>query len=115
MTNMNIRAVSKFFFMSLSIVSANQTYSQTISLEQIMADPDWIGRSPQRPYWSDDSRSVYFSQKRQGAEQLDLYRLRRDGDGLEKIAPQQQGSADVDGGSLSPHRRMKVYERAGAI
>ena len=80
-----------------------------------MADPDWIGRSPQRPYWSDDSRSVYFSQKRQGAEQLDLYRLRRDGDGLEKIAPQQHGSADVAGGSLSPNRRMKVYERAGDI
>ena len=80
-----------------------------------MADPDWIGRSPQRPYWSDDSRSVYFSQKRQGSEQLDLYRLRRDGDGLEKIAPQQYGDADVAGGALSPNRRMKVYERAGDI
>src|SRR5512135_2363916 len=35
-----------------------------ITLERIMADPDWIGNSPEDPYWSDDGSAVYFFKKR---------------------------------------------------
>jgi len=45
-----------------------------ITLEQIMADPDWMGRSPQRWYWGDDSNSIFYQQKRQGSPLRDLYR-----------------------------------------
>ncbi|RUO38270.1 S9 family peptidase [Aliidiomarina shirensis] len=44
------------------------------SMTQIMADPDWIGRSPEGAYWSWDSRSVLFSRKREGSPQRDLFR-----------------------------------------
>lgn len=43
------------------------------SMTQIMADPDWIGRSPESAYWSWDNRSVLFSRKREGSPQRDLY------------------------------------------
>ncbi|EGN75722.1 dipeptidyl aminopeptidase/acylaminoacyl peptidase [Idiomarina sp. A28L] len=43
------------------------------SMTQIMADPDWIGRSPEGAYWSWDSRSVLFSRKREGSPQRDLF------------------------------------------
>jgi len=39
---------------------------EKLSLETIMADPDWMGNSPQDPRWSLDGQSVYFSQKAQG-------------------------------------------------
>lgn len=100
---------------SLSIIAAGQTYSQTLTMEQIMADPDWIGRAPQQAYWSDDSDSVYFSQKREGVEQVDLYRLQGNGDNLELITPEQYSGADVRSGILSPNFRLKTYERSGDI
>ncbi|MEM7764181.1 MAG: prolyl oligopeptidase family serine peptidase [Pseudomonadota bacterium] len=43
------------------------------TLEQIMADPDWIGNAPEGAYWSDDSRSVYFDQKRVGESIRDRF------------------------------------------
>ncbi|HKS93217.1 MAG TPA: hypothetical protein VJS16_01000, partial [Gammaproteobacteria bacterium] len=29
-----------------------------VTLEQIMANPDWIGNPPERAYWSWDSRHI---------------------------------------------------------
>lgn len=54
--------------LSLNLQSANQPVdkNKTITLEQIMADPDWMGNSPSDPIWSFDSQSVYFSQKAAG-------------------------------------------------
>jgi len=40
----------------------------SLSLETIMADPDWMGNSPQDPHWSLDGQSVFFAQKAQGHE-----------------------------------------------
>lgn len=47
----------------------------SITLEQIMADPDWMGRSPQAWYWGDDNQSVYYQQKREGSQLKDLFHL----------------------------------------
>ena len=112
---LKIATTLNLLFIVSSVIAANSAFSQTISLEQIMADPDWIGRAPQRPYWSDDSDSIYFFQKRQGSEQVDWYRVERDGDDLELVTPAQYSSADVAGDILSPDFRLKVYERAGDI
>jgi dipeptidyl aminopeptidase/acylaminoacyl peptidase len=38
-----------------------------------MADPDWIGRQPTSAYWSDNSQSIYYVQKRQAALETDLW------------------------------------------
>src|SRR5262245_11132972 len=42
--------------------------SDEITLELIMSDQDWMGNSPESPYWADDGRSIYYVQKRQGSE-----------------------------------------------
>ncbi|KKO47058.1 peptidase S9 [Arsukibacterium ikkense] len=44
-----------------------------LSMEQIMADPDWLGRSPQNAFWAADSSQVFYQQKRAGSELLDWY------------------------------------------
>ena len=46
-----------------------------LSLEQIMADPDWIGPRVTNPYWSADGRSAYYSVKRKGSPIVDLHRV----------------------------------------
>ncbi|WJG07775.1 prolyl oligopeptidase family serine peptidase [Aliiglaciecola sp. LCG003] len=44
-----------------------------LSLEQIMADPDWMGRQPEQPFLSLDGSQVFYAQKRQGSEVRDLF------------------------------------------
>jgi len=56
------------------------TAAQGLTLEQIMADPDWLGNQPENAYWGLDNRKVYFQRKRQGSELRDLYAVdSRDG------------------------------------
>lgn len=52
-------------------VAAQST--DVITLEQIMADPDWMGRQPTSWYWADNSESFFYQQKREGSVISDLY------------------------------------------
>jgi dipeptidyl aminopeptidase/acylaminoacyl peptidase len=56
-----------------------------ITLEQIMADPDWMGRSPQRWYWGDDNQTIFYKQKRAGSPLKDLYRQATTGEQAKKV------------------------------
>jgi dipeptidyl aminopeptidase/acylaminoacyl peptidase len=49
------------------------------SLEQIMADPDWMGNQPRSAFWAADGRSVVFSRKQVGSELADLVAVGLDG------------------------------------
>ncbi|GAA0851843.1 S9 family peptidase [Aliiglaciecola litoralis] len=54
--------------------SAVGTQSE-LTLEQIMADPDWIGREPESAFWGLDANTLYYSQKRAGTIVKDLFSL----------------------------------------
>ncbi|MBZ9613622.1 S9 family peptidase [Rheinheimera maricola] len=59
---------------TVSVAKAfNADTATTLSLEQIMADPDWLGRQPEAAHWSADSTQVYYQRKRQGSELRDWY------------------------------------------
>ncbi|HVT32720.1 MAG TPA: prolyl oligopeptidase family serine peptidase [Rhodanobacteraceae bacterium] len=49
--------------------------AKAITLEQAMADPDWIGAPVQHPYWSVDGKSLYYSLKEKGSPVRDLHRI----------------------------------------
>lgn len=53
-----------------SLASAQGTAELT--MEQIMADPDWMGRFPERAFWSFDGTDILFYQKREGSSIRDL-------------------------------------------
>ncbi len=44
-----------------------------ITLEQIMANPDWIGRQASSPYWADNSQSIFYTRKREASPLSDLW------------------------------------------
>jgi dipeptidyl aminopeptidase/acylaminoacyl peptidase len=46
-----------------------------LSLEQIMAEPSWIGFPVQGAYWSTDAHAVYYSLKRAATTLSDLHRI----------------------------------------
>ncbi|MFK7864217.1 MAG: prolyl oligopeptidase family serine peptidase [Pseudohongiellaceae bacterium] len=99
----------------LTTVFVQSLSAQTISLEQAMADPDWIGRPPQQPYWSDDNKSIYFTQKRLGSRLTDLYQMDRNGDQLTLLSASELPTTDVRQGVVSTNGRLKTYSREGDI
>lgn len=56
-----------------SALAQGNLSSDVITLEQIMADPDWFGRAPEAWYWGDDSQNVFYKQKREGNPLRDLF------------------------------------------
>ncbi len=57
-----------------------------LTLEQIMADTDWLGNAPENSYWGADNRTVYFRQKRQGSELRDLFAVDSDDGSTSQVA-----------------------------
>jgi len=55
--------------------AVSENSSDVITLEQIMADPDWMGRSPKAWYWGTDNRTAFYQQKREGNPLRDLYQI----------------------------------------
>ncbi|MCB1608274.1 MAG: S9 family peptidase [Xanthomonadales bacterium] len=51
-----------------------QASAPTLTLEQAMADPDWIGNAPEEPYLDLDGRYAYYLIKRDGSTLRDLWR-----------------------------------------
>jgi dipeptidyl aminopeptidase/acylaminoacyl peptidase len=45
-----------------------------LSMEQIMSDPDWLGRQPQSAYFSPMGDNVLYFRKREGSVVQDLYK-----------------------------------------
>jgi hypothetical protein len=85
-----------------------------ITLEQIMADPDWIGAAAKDAYWSADGRTVYYSAKRSGSPIVDLHQVEIAG-GHDRIVDS-KAMLDADAASV-PDRtgRRAAFVRNGDI
>ena len=50
-----------YFFIFISISVQAQEKLSVLTVEKIMRDPKWIGTSPSSPYWSYDSKNLFFN------------------------------------------------------
>ncbi len=80
-----------------------------------MAHPDWLGRQPERPYWSSDGDSVYFQRKREGEETRDLYRIDLEGPETVRVSDRDRAGAEAAGGNWDRERRRRVFVKAGDV
>jgi len=65
-----------------------------LTLEKIMADPDWIGARVKDAYWSADGNSAYYSVKRSGSPIIDLHRVDLKSRKDEVVDPKRLSAAD---------------------
>jgi acetyl esterase/lipase/Tol biopolymer transport system component len=94
---------------SASIGAAVATVAPAgITLEKIMADPDWIGPPVRDSYWSADGRAVYYSLKRIGSPIVDLHRVDPD-----RVDPAGGNDQVVDAAAMAGADAPSVYDRAG--
>ena len=83
--------------------AARSAAQPEITLERIMADPDWIGAPVKNAYWSVDGRAAYYSVKRSGSPITELHRVDT-GDRRDRIV-----DAQAMAGADSP----AVFDAAG--
>ena len=87
--------------------------AEPLTLERIMADPDWIGPAVERPYWSLDGKSLYYDLKRKGSPVRDRHRIGRDGRGDRTLTPREIATADPGALVLDATRQRALFMRDG--
>jgi dipeptidyl aminopeptidase/acylaminoacyl peptidase len=88
---------------SASFSAAGAAAQTPLSLEKIMADPEWIGAPVRNAYWSADAKAVYYSLARSGSTIVDLHR----------IDPASGKDQVVDAAAMANADGPAVYDRAG--
>ncbi|MGQ0799049.1 MAG: prolyl oligopeptidase family serine peptidase [Pseudomarimonas sp.] len=82
---------------------ASERPSWQVELEQIMAEPDWIGQPVEAPYWALDGSSIQYSLRRAGSSRRDaavirdLWIAKLDGSELAGSAPRAVEDAERSG------------------
>jgi acetyl esterase/lipase len=99
---------------SLPLAAQSASNVPALTVETIMAR-DWVGNPPESPYWSDDGRTIYFSQRRTGSEVVDLYRVDPAAAKSERVPLAELGRVDAPGGVWSRDRKLKAFIRAGDL
>ena len=97
-------------------VAANAQSTDIITLEQIMADPDWFGRAPESWYWGDDSNTVYYQQKQLGNPLRDLYAVNLlNNNDVSQVKLSTTHKVADQNGLLNQTRTHKVYTFNGDV
>jgi dipeptidyl aminopeptidase/acylaminoacyl peptidase len=98
-------AVSMTIFWATTVLgaSAGGSGQAALTLDKIMADPDWIGPPVRDAYWSTDGRTVYYSLKRMGSPISDLHR----------VDPVRVQDQVIDAAAMSNADGPALYDRGG--
>jgi dipeptidyl aminopeptidase/acylaminoacyl peptidase len=82
-----------------------------VTLEQIMANPDWIAHIPEGAYWSYDGKTVYYRQKRDDSPLTDLYAVDITSGAAHKINDSELANASAPDGDYNHAHTYKVFIR----
>lgn len=101
-----MRRPSLLFALSLPVFTAAGAQAATsLTVEQAMADPDWIGPPVEQAWWAWDGRRVHYTLKRKGSPLRDTWAQAIDGE---------RGAVVADEALASLDAALPVYDRARA-
>ncbi|WP_312319959.1 S9 family peptidase [Stenotrophomonas sp.] len=86
-----------------------------ITIEQAMADPDWIGPPVDSAWWSWNSQQVEYTLKRNGSPVRDTFRQPVAGGAAVQVADDQRGTLDVESRVYDSSRQRSAFVRNGDV
>lgn len=107
-----------FFTLVVSIISCLSLFSQTLgelTVDKIMRDRKWIGVSPSNPFWSTDSKTLYFNWNPQNAPADSLYKITLGNRVPQKVSKQERLSLPSRINTYNKNYTKMVYEKNGDI
>lgn len=100
-------------FLVLFLLFPSWFFGQTLdslSVEKIMRDPQWIGTSPSNAFWSADSQNLYFNWNPEQADGDSLYSISLNNKTPQKASPKQASLARAKHrGAWNADRSQKVF------
>lgn len=85
------------------------TGSANITLEQAMADPDWIGNQAERAFWASDSSTIIYAQKEQGSIIRDLFSQKITSQNAAQVALSQLHTVGARNAVYSKDKTLQAY------
>jgi len=89
--------------------------AEPLTLERIMADPDWIGPPVERPFWSLDGGAVIYSLKRAGSPVRDLWRSPAGGGPARRVPLAELSALDASQPVFDRERHRAAFVRNGDV
>lgn len=86
-----------------------------ITIEQAMADPDWIGPPVETAWWSWNGQQVEYTLKRKGSSVRDTFRQPVAGGAAVQVADDQRGTLDVAARVHDRQRQRMAFVRNGDV
>ena len=86
-----------------------------ITIEQAMADPDWIGPPVESAWWSWNGQQVEYTLKRQGSPVRDTFRQPLAGGVAAQVADDQRGTLDAANRVYDRQRQRMAFVRNGDV
>ena len=102
--------------LELNVASSSDTQGESseLTIKQIMADQDWVARSPANAYWMLDGSGVLYQQKRAGSVISDWYHQPLDKDAHQVPLERMHHYAYSDG-VYNANREMLAYTFEGNV
>jgi dipeptidyl aminopeptidase/acylaminoacyl peptidase len=101
------------FLFSIIVLATN---AQELTVEKIMQDPiKWIGTSPNNPFWSEDSKTIYFSWNPDKNKGDSLYKITLTDKKPAKVSSAERRALPSPFGNYNKSFTQKVYEKNGDL
>ncbi|MBL7857522.1 MAG: S9 family peptidase [Cyclobacteriaceae bacterium] len=103
------------FGIFITVLSVAQTKPE-LTVQHIMRDPKtWIGTSPSNPYWSEDSKTIYFRWNPEVNPDDSLYQVSISGGQPNLVKSIELNTLTSPSGVYSKDRTKKLFTRNGDI
>ena len=119
MTQPSRRAVARLLPLLLAALplaaAAQVPAAAPFTLDQAMADPDWIGPPVEQAWWSWDGREAQLLLKREGSPVRDTWRQPVAGGALQRVSDDGRAALDAPDPVYDPQRRRMAFVRNGDV
>ena len=89
--------------------------SEPLTLDTVMADPDWIGNAVEQAWWSLDGKTALYQRKREGAAIRDLWQVPVAGGAPVKVGDAARAGLDAARPVYDATRTRAAFARNGDI
>lgn len=111
MTTRKFTLFTLFFLFTFATFTYPQNHFQ-LDVATIMQDPKtWVGSPPNRPYWSEDGKWIYFYWNPEAADADSLYKLSVNGGAAIKLTRKERLQVPPATGVYSRDYRYKLFIR----
>ena len=95
--------------------AAHAQEASPLTVEQVMADPDWIGPPVESAWWAWDGRHVQYQLKRQDSPIRDTFQQSIAGGAAQRVGDGERGTLDAANPVFDAQRQRMAFVRNGDV